>query len=229
MKLVLGFVLVAALAPAAAATCAYIEQVDVLISGSGAIAADGAVLVGHGSRPPGGKHLPRAEDWKAVDGNGKPAEVKLVELAPGIRAFVRTSPATAKSKLVIQDTAGVIGAFTYEEMKLALPPPVASNAKVTWSTGFRGSPRSTFQVDVASVRDDAAYLVVTGPGSSSAVGAPHSQTGKATLIPYAAGGHCDFGSPGTVPGDGEAITLVWMDRYGRKGPASKQVKATSRR
>lgn len=228
----LGAAFAAALARPVDASCAYIEQVDQLISGDGIVAVDGAVLVGHGPHGPspagGAKHAARAEDWKVVDGSGAPADVKLVELAPGIRAFVRTKPAKAKSKLVIKDDAGTIGTFTYDDVKLELPAPAASKARVTWAKAFRGT-RSTFQVDVASVPDAAMYVVVTGKGGSkSAVVVPHA-AGAQTLVPHQSAGHCDSGSPGSAPSDGEEITLAWMDRYGRIGPASTSIKASNKR
>jgi hypothetical protein len=229
MKLaLLGAALLVAAAHPADASCAYIETVDQLVSGDGILALDGAILIGHGPRGPGPKHAPKAEDWKVVDGSGAPVDVKIVELAPGIRAFVRAKPGKPATKIVVKDDAGDIGTFTNKDVKLELTTaPSGSNARVTTAQAFRGM-STTFQLDLASVPDAATYVVITGKrGNSSAAVVPHA-TGATTVMPFTSGGHCGGRSAGAAPDDGEELTLAWMDRYGRMGPTSKSIRAANR-
>src|SRR4051812_17778196 len=98
MKLAIVILSVLAMVRNADAFCAVSTTVDVLINASGTIPLDGAVLIGTGSEtpPPKGKksHAPNAEGWRLVDEKGRPAtNIKIVELAPGIRGFVRSTPA----------------------------------------------------------------------------------------------------------------------------------------
>ncbi len=227
-----------AAAPAAHATCAFLELGPSAITRTGAkLPADGGILVGVGAST---SHKPVAGDpsqakLKATAG-GKAVPMIMASLAPGLTVY--------RPEHAIVGAVAVAGADTpltvtfAKDKGPALAAPVVTSVVSTES--MSGGPRGGMEsseltvVAVKGVPDAAVALVVYRMKDEEHVpityGNPaHDKAGATTIEVYREGGHCR----GPVlegqefPAADLQVTLAWVDSTGRLSPLSAPIKITA--
>jgi hypothetical protein len=228
MKLLIGVSLVA-FVPAVDAKCAMTELTPHLLTPAGAkLPADGGILVGWEvavdrdySHSKGDTLKPayKLTDGKAaVDGVADP-------LAPGVYVYHPKKPGTGA--LVLVDGKTEVGRFAQGSKDAAdLPAPVARKGRLDTAKAFRGT-RHSFGVDVDQVPDHAIGVILYSDKhvamSFSLVA--HDKPGATTVEPFQDPSRCSFNPSGMMaPAIGDAVTIAWVDPFGRPSKPSNPIK-----
>ena len=231
------FTIALAAAPAAHATCAFLELGPSAITRTDAkLPADGGILVGVGAST---THKPVAGDpsqakLKATAG-GKAVPMIMASLAPGLTVYRPEHAVVGAVAVAGADTPLTVTFAKDKGPALAAPVVTAVVSTSTLSSDRSGMGGSEVTVvAVKGVPDAAIALVVYRMKDEEHVpityGNPaHNLTGATTVEVYRSGGHCRGPVlPGQdYPAADEVVTLAWVDRTGRLSPLSAPIKITA--
>jgi hypothetical protein len=158
----------------------------------------------------------------------------MEQLAPGLARYAPAKlPKPAKKGKpqrydLLGDKGKKLGSFTFGRKKLPElgPAPGVASVDVTRTSRGRGTQvRATVTLDAAPPADAHALVVRTAGGDAFAWG-PIVDRAASTITVFDDDGRCEVHPPGMrAPGDGEQVEAFWVDRFGRKSPASAAVTA----
>jgi hypothetical protein len=196
------------------AKCAMQELIPKLLTPDQAsVPADGGVLVGYDFEVVNAR---RSETtFKFSDGH-KPVEVTKQALAPGVDVYKPKSSGLLYMTDAATDKAA--GSFTRDAKASAFDPapPATTAVRESIATGRRGKQVSIAAVLAAAPPDAAIGVILYGKDHAPLAFTTVPHDGSKELLVYRDAGRCAFNPPGmTPPPIGDAITLAWVDKFGR--------------
>jgi hypothetical protein len=215
--------LLALLSPASAdAKCAMVELGPKVITATTAkIPTNGGVLVGWDNahdnvRTEGDPSVQKS--WKATAG-GKPVELAIETLAPGLSVYRPKSTAG----FALSDGKQALGTFTRATTAAAdLPAPEITALTLDARRGRRGGSEFSVSATFAKVADAAVAVILYRGKTALSFGMVEHDGNKIVVDdgPH----HCSFPPPGTtLPANGDAVTLAWVDAFGHVGATSAAI------